>query len=765
MSNQLELWMFVAARCHGDFGRAILDFAISSLESASTVFVSTIGELKATKLRSAAIIVTTKRTRAQPSHPSLSLFCSLPVVASLINGIISLLCEDEWHVSCLIRTSKIDSTPCDDAYDYGWVFSVSNFGIPIAMSLFRIMYWIKNNPLNCEVCNGQRFNMHLALAGQPRWSLFRMLDCCFVMMLGPLRFYGAFCPLLWIGYCWVFPLRICKILTLDAQVKWQLHCIYPYYSGFPCCTSMLFNEIQWIMTRFTDWDDNQCSRYKAFTLIFLAGYFVFRKICQYKYNVLFVASEGLRQYEPYGSSKAFFQTASGLRFIKWVCKVYFLLVNLYTFTGFPLLTEGFRDYCRYNCSFGWHSVPSIFLGNGFRIVLGSAVKQRVAPRSGEQPWLIAPGYNLPFLQGYMMSISLSVIFRLSFNPSIWVLEVVRFLLYGFVSDITSFSVRNSLFIPQMLFGFFHSSRTGTYAWDNEISGPSILLFDVTSRKWLNCFPGCSKVEYLTNENILFLPNYFILFDFIVVSFFCPKSNNSPVVKPPPESAHTYWWSSHAVSKPGDGSSGCIRLQIQQLQTQQLFQGRGCCCGSRSLISLWNFSVFCSPAVAHSLCRSSCLCMDKESCLCLAMELLLRSAVISWLTCLPLRLPGEVPCSCRSLQIKHISHSTEDLDWIGNSSFFCYCRMSFVLVFSVTLFSLMCMIDHLINKKCSMVSEDIWQFKPYDTSKAYLSTAYGLRLLLDYCFAWFGIILWLSRTICRTLVEQFTLIDMYFNEDN
>ena len=53
-------------------------------------------------------------------------------------------------------------------------------------------------------------------------------------------------------------------------------------------------------------------------------------------------------------------------------------------------------------------------------------------------------------------------------------------------------------------------------------------------------------------------------------------------------------------------------------------------------------------------------------------------------------------------------------------------MNIVLFFQVRLALQICILDHLLNKNCSMASEDIGQFKPYDTSKAYLSTAYGLR---------------------------------------
>ena len=62
-------------------------------------------------------------------------------------------------------------------------------------------------------------------------------------------------------------------------------------------------------------------------------------------------------------------------------------------------------------------------------------------------------------------------------------------------------------------------------------------------------------------------------------------------------------------------------------------------------------------------------------------------------------------------------------------------MRIVLIFQVKLVLQICIIDHLLSKNCSMASEDIWQFKPYDTSKAYLSTAYGLKTKYVMVMIW------------------------------
>jgi len=69
-----------------------------------------------------------------------------------------------------------------------------------------------------------------------------------------------------------------------------------------------------------------------------------------------------------------------------------------------------------------------FLGNGSRFVPGSAVSSSVAPFCGEQPWLIALGFLLPFFHGFMMRISLPEIF--SFNPLSVLFDGFRLQFYG-----------------------------------------------------------------------------------------------------------------------------------------------------------------------------------------------------------------------------------------------------------------------------------------------------------------------------------------------
>uniref|UniRef100_A0A7C8ZS61 Uncharacterized protein n=1 Tax=Opuntia streptacantha TaxID=393608 RepID=A0A7C8ZS61_OPUST len=130
------------------FGIGDFDSTMSTLESPSTVSVSVLGELKDKKLRSVADNGTMTRTEAQLSLRSLSPCFFFSVFASLVDGISSLTCADEWSAFCLSRTTKIDSAQCVDAYDYGWVWNVSNSGLFV--SLCCIMNWFKSTPLNCE---------------------------------------------------------------------------------------------------------------------------------------------------------------------------------------------------------------------------------------------------------------------------------------------------------------------------------------------------------------------------------------------------------------------------------------------------------------------------------------------------------------------------------------------------------------------------------------------------------------------------------------
>jgi len=144
----MDSWVFVTAQFLGDLGMAIFDPTFSALESLSTVSVSVLGALNDKKLRSVADNGTMTRTEAQLSLRSLSPCFFFSVFASLIDGISSLTCDDEWSAFCLSRTTKIDYAQSIDAYDYGWVWNVSNSGLFV--SLCCIMNWFKSTPLNCE---------------------------------------------------------------------------------------------------------------------------------------------------------------------------------------------------------------------------------------------------------------------------------------------------------------------------------------------------------------------------------------------------------------------------------------------------------------------------------------------------------------------------------------------------------------------------------------------------------------------------------------
>jgi len=166
------------------------------------------------------------RPEAQISLRSLPPLFYHPVFTSLADGIISLTCEGESYASYLTRASNVDCVQCVDAYDYGWVLNVSTSEIFVPISFSLVMNRLKSIPLICDDCDGQRFTMNQGSIGYSSWMLFRILGCCYVLMLGPLLFYSFICLLSWAGCCWVFPfrLRVYKTLPCVAQLEWHLHC-------------------------------------------------------------------------------------------------------------------------------------------------------------------------------------------------------------------------------------------------------------------------------------------------------------------------------------------------------------------------------------------------------------------------------------------------------------------------------------------------------------------------------------------------------------
>uniref|UniRef100_A0A7C9DXE0 Uncharacterized protein n=1 Tax=Opuntia streptacantha TaxID=393608 RepID=A0A7C9DXE0_OPUST len=97
-------------------------------------------------------------------------------------------------------------------------------------------------------------------------------------------------------------------------------------------------------------------------------------------------------------------------------------------------------------------------------------------------------------------------------------------------------------------------------------------------------------------------------------------------------------------------------------------------------------------------------------------------------------------------------------------FYYGCNITMVL-YEARMYCSMHSIIYLLLSFFLMVSESPRYVKPCGFSKAFLSTAFGLRLSLDYFSALFVKIIRFCRTYCRTISEQFTMIDMYFNENN
>jgi len=82
--------------------------------------------------------------------------------------------------------------------------------------------------------------------------------------------------------------------------------------------------------------------------------------------------------------------------------------------------------------------------------------------------------------------------------------------------------------------------------------------------------------------------------------------------------------------------------------------------------------------------------------------------------------GCIRLQAHNIHIEEISQFKAILSWSGNHpTLICYWYMHVVLFFKVRLVLQICILDRKFNKNWSMASEDIWQFKPYDTSKTYL----------------------------------------------
>ena len=80
-------------------------------------------------------------------------------------------------------------------------------------------------------------------------------------------------------------------------------------------------------------------------------------------------------------------------------------------------------------------------------------------------------------------------------------------------------------------------------------------------------------------------------------------------------------------------------------------------------------------------------------------------------------------------------------------FYYYCIIITVL-FEAQMYCLMYIIIYMLLSFFLTVSESPGYDNPCGVSKAFLSTAYGLRLSLDYCFVWFGIII----RLCLSLIH-------------
>ena len=167
--------------------------------------------------------------------PSLSF--SLSVIASLVDGIFSIICDGERSGYYLPRITNFDSR---HAPDLGRVMNVSYSGFYGTLSLPRILIWNISKNLLCTVCFGQRSILYPAMSDYTSGSLFRTLASRYVLTLGRRCFYGFVRILFWVGYCWVSTLNVTTTMILVTQLQWYLQFICPFCSGCPCHTSLMF---------------------------------------------------------------------------------------------------------------------------------------------------------------------------------------------------------------------------------------------------------------------------------------------------------------------------------------------------------------------------------------------------------------------------------------------------------------------------------------------------------------------------------------------
>uniref|UniRef100_A0A7C9AZH3 Uncharacterized protein n=2 Tax=Opuntia streptacantha TaxID=393608 RepID=A0A7C9AZH3_OPUST len=335
------------------------------------------------------------------------------------------------------------------------------------------------------------------------------------------------------------------------------------------------------------------------------------------------------------------------------CRLSFLYVSPWI----SLLTLAHIGFSELVCSNLWH---------GFALGFGCVVDPSVAPSFGEQPWLIAPysrhicpnglRMNSPFPETFLDWLlhprcavwSTSTLFPTGSCINLWCGSYDLWLTLLGCEIILVCVCQNEIVLLALCYLVAATALVTWYYLHYLALVLSCVYWPCRAMNWI-CSMHSSGGDVRGRAHTAVvdggLPR--LHFDFQPsLEFQCDTQVidcSSLAVQFLPKNECTVWWHSWSVIMLGEATSGCMRLQAQQLQMQEITQ----------------FKAF--------------------------------------------------------------------LSWLGNSpTMICCSPMHIVFIFQIRYVLQICVIAPFLNKICSMASEDIWQFQPYDTSKAYPSTAYGLR---------------------------------------
>jgi len=147
--------------------------------------------------------------------------------------------------------------------------------------------------------------------------------------------------------------------------------------------------------------------------------------------------------------------------------------------------------------------------------------------------------------------------------------------------------------------------------------------------------------------------------------------------------------------------------------------------SKVKLSVWNFSEYCSLALAIFLCRIICLFFGEE--------FLPRSAETYWWFWHLVSLSGDVCCTCKRPQIKHTFRVKENMSWIGNQSLPVYILLRPEMQMQGS--------TRVIGKQDQVLGNSTFMFWLYfDKYWVYMINLFLLSFVLDKAVNWLSAVL-------------------------